>query len=136
MAITGMLAVAVFAAWTAGGPAATIAFTRSLTNSTANPGKRDTSPSASRRIRSVPKSLDGLFKPSLIAATRASRAAACPGCSTPILRVFNSCPCAATGHAAAPASPAMNSRRFIIRSPRRRAQAVLAGYLEREPLLF
>jgi predicted nucleic acid-binding protein len=63
---------------------------------------------------SVLKRWDGSFNPSWIAVKRASKAAPRPGCSTPTLRFFPSC-CAPTGagHAAVPASPAMNSRRFM-----------------------
>src|SRR5262249_8506110 len=51
IAITGMLVVAPDAAWTAGGPAATMTPTRLLTKSVASAGKRETSPSAIRTIR-------------------------------------------------------------------------------------
>jgi hypothetical protein len=127
IAITGISAVAFFAAWTAGGPTATMARTRSLTKSAARDGKRDSSPYARFTTSSVLKRWDGSFNPSLIAVTRASRAEPLPGCSTPTLRFFPSC-CApaASGHAAAPPSNVMNSRR-LTRSPRRRGRAALAG---------
>ena len=128
IAITGISAVASFAAWTAGGPTATMARTRSLTKSAARDGKRDSSPYARFTTSSVLKRWDGSFNPSLIAVTRASRAEPFPGCSTPTLRFFPSC-CAptATGHAnAAPPSSVMNSR-LLIRSPRRRGRAASAA---------
>src|SRR5262249_10780069 len=72
IAITGMLVVAPDAAWTAGGPAATMTSTRLLTKSVASAGKRETSPSAIRTIISRLKSPwpSRPFKPSRTAATR------------------------------------------------------------------
>ena len=129
IAITGISAVASFAAWTAGGPTATMARTRSLTKSAARDGKRDSSPYARFTTSSVLKRWDGSFNPSLIAVTRASRAEPLPGCSIPTLRFFPSC-CAPTGtghaNAAPPPSSVMKSR-LLTRSPRRRGRATLPG---------
>src|SRR5262245_21962898 len=63
---------------------------------------------------SMPESrwFSGSPKPSRTAAMRAATTAACPGCSSPILRFFFACCASAeTGHAAvAPATSVMNSQ--------------------------
>jgi hypothetical protein len=67
-----------------------MASTRVSTKSAARDGKRDRSPSARRVTSSMAESrgLSGLSKPSRIAVMRELTAAACPGCSTPSLRLF------------------------------------------------
>src|SRR5262249_47448424 len=101
-----------------------MASTRLLTSSAASAGKRDRSPSASRMTSSMRASrwLSAPFKPSWIAAIHLLTAADCPGCKNPTFRFRVGCARTASGHAAAPPSSVMKSRRFI-QSPRRRAQA-------------
>src|SRR5262245_5911297 len=66
------------------------------------------------------------LRPLRKAATRDADASREPGLTRPMTGTAGCCARAATGHAAAPPSSVMNSRRFI-RSPRRRWRAVLAA---------
>src|SRR5215831_3017772 len=50
------------------------------------------------------------------------------GVNTPMRIRSPCCALAASGHAAAPLSSVMNSRRFITRSPRRRARAAVGNF--------
>ena len=122
MKVMGMVDVAVLAAIVAGALVDAITGTCRLTRSAASRGNRSRSPSAHSNsiITFRPTSKAFSFRPSRNAATRLTYPAGDALLRNPTTGIAGCCARAAMGSAAVPASPAMNSRRRIIRSPRRR----------------
>src|SRR5262245_7278962 len=127
----GMTDVACFAATTGAAEFVTMTSTLSRTNSAAISAKRSVRPSAHRywiamvRSSTQPSSRSRWTK----AAVHWLMAEAVPAPKNPIVGSFACCARAASGHAVAPPSRVMNSRRFI-QLPRRRGRA------ERYPQIF
>src|SRR5215472_10516885 len=129
----GTVAVPALAA-SAAGVLAGVAITATprCTKSPSNSGSRALSLYAKRNSTATlrPSMKPVSFKPLRNAPTTPALSSGTPGYTNPITGIPGCCAPAASGHAAAPPSSVMNSRRFIvaiIRSPRRRAAGMLPG---------
>src|SRR5262249_25826786 len=132
----GMTPVACFAAMTGGVAYVTMTSTLSRTNSAAISARRSLRPSAQRYSTATvrpsvhPSSRSRCAK----AATHWLMAKGVLGPKKPMVGSFADCARVTTGHiAAAPPISVMNSRRPIIRSPRRRGRATWAAPSGRAP---